>query len=319
MDIDSIYNKVINGNDITYEEALNLSEYDDLEKLSKYADNIRKHFCGDSFDICSIINAKSGKCSEDCKFCAQSAHYKSDTKEYPLIDKESIVNEAVKCAEKGVMRFSIVISGKRMTDKDTDIIAEAVSEIRNKTSMQVCASLGLLTHEQFNTLKKAGLGRVHNNIETSEEYFSEVCSTHSFADKITALKTAISEGLEVCSGGIIGMGESMQDRISMAFVLRELNVQSVPINVLNPIKGTPYEKQEVLSYDEVLRTCAVFRFILPKAFIRLAGGRILLEDKGRKAFLSGINAVITGDMLTTNGISIDEDMKIIEECGYRAG
>lgn len=319
MDIDSIYNKVINGNAVTYEEALNLSEYDDLEKLSKYADNIRKHFCGDSFDICSIINAKSGKCSEDCKFCAQSAHYKSDTKEYPLIDKESIVNEAVKCAEKGVMRFSIVISGKRMTDKDTDIIAEAVSEIRSKTSMQVCASLGLLTHEQFNTLKKAGLGRVHNNIETSEEYFSEVCSTHSFADKITALKTAISEGLEVCSGGIIGMGESMQDRISMAFVLRELNVQSVPINVLNPIKGTPYENREVLSYNEVLRTCAVFRFILPEAFIRLAGGRILLKDKGRKAFLSGINAVITGDMLTTNGISIDEDMKIIEECGYRAG
>lgn len=319
MDIDSIYNKVINGNAVTYEEALNLSEYDDLEKLSKHADNIRKHFCGDSFDICSIINAKSGKCSEDCKFCAQSAHYKSDTKEYPLIDKESIVNEAVKCAEKGVMRFSIVISGKRMTDKDTDIIAEAVSEIRSKTSMQVCASLGLLTHEQFNTLKKAGLGRVHNNIETSEKYFSEVCSTHSFADKITALKTAISEGLEVCSGGIIGMGESMQDRISMAFVLRELNVQSVPINVLNPIKGTPYENREVLSYDEVLRTCAVFRFILPDAFIRLAGGRILLEDKGRKAFLSGINAVITGDMLTTNGISIDEDMKMIEECGYRAG
>lgn len=319
MDIESIYNKVINGQNINYDEALYLSEYDDLETVTKYADKIRKHFCGNSFDICSIINAKSGKCSEDCKFCAQSAHYKSDTKEYPLIDKESILKEALNCAEKGVMRFSIVISGKRMTDKDTDIIAETVKEIRNRTNMQVCASLGLLTHEQFNILKKAGLGRVHNNIETSREYFSEVCSTHTFEDKLSALKTAISEGLEVCSGGIIGMGESMQDRVSMAFVLKELNVKSIPVNVLNPIKGTPYEMREVLSYDEVLRTCAVFRFINPDAYIRLAGGRILLKDKGRKAFLSGVNAVITGDMLTTNGISIDEDMKMIEECGYRAG
>lgn len=319
MTVQEIFNKVMNNENISHDEAVFLSNEKDIDLLCSYADKIREHFCSNSFDVCSIINAKSGRCSEDCKFCAQSAHYKSDTKEYSLLDKDTIVNDAVNCAKKGVMRYSIVVSGKRLSENDVDIIAETIREIKSKADISICASLGLLSDSQFDKLKSAGLERVHNNLETSENYFSEICSTHTFQDKVNALKSAQNQGLEVCSGGIIGMGESMADRIDMAFALKELGVKSIPVNILNSIKGTPFENKEKLSYDEVLKTCAVFRFILPDTYIRLAGGRILLEDKGRKAFLSGVNAVITGDMLTTNGISIDEDMKIIEECGYVKG
>lgn len=313
--IDELYNKVMSEKDITKDEAKKLKDVD-IEKLSIYSNKIREHFLENKFDVCSIINGKSGKCSEDCKFCAQSAHYNTNVNEYPLLDKEVIVKEALLNDSKGVLRFSIVVSGKKLSDKDVDVLVEIIKEIKAKTNISVCASLGLLSHENFQKLKNVGLERVHNNLETSENYFGNICSTHTYQDKVTALNFAKNEGLEICSGGIIGMGESMDDRIDLAIALRELNVSSIPINILNPIKGTPLEKVEMISEEEIIRTIAIFRFINPKSFIRLAGGRKLLKDKGKKAFLSGINAVITGDMLTTDGISVDTDMKMIKESGY---
>lgn len=310
-----IKDKIINGIVITYNEALSLINAP-FDELLNCADEIREHFCKNIFDVCSIINAKSGRCSEDCKFCAQSAHYKTDIAEYPLLDKEKIVRDALYMAEKGVLRFSIVTSGKALTDKDVDTIAEVIKEIKSKSDISICASLGLLSASNFEKLKNAGLERVHNNLEASKNYFPKVCSTHTFDDKVNALKKAQSYGLSVCSGGIIGLGETMHDRIDLAFSLKELGVKSVPLNILSNIKGTPYENNKKLSDDEILRTAAIFRFILPDAFIRLAGGRAQLSDGGKKAFSSGINAVITGDMLTTSGISVDTDMQMIKDTGY---
>lgn len=313
--INKLKDKILSGYNITYNEALSLIETP-LNELLEAADEIRKHFCSNIFDICSIINAKSGKCSENCKFCAQSAHYKTNISEYPLLDKEKIVENALYMAEKGVLRFSIVTSGKALTDNDVEILADTIKEIKSKSNISICASLGLLTDENFKKLKDAGLERVHNNLETSKNFFSSVCTTHTFDDKINALKVALQSGLSVCSGGIIGLGESMQDRIDLAFSLKELGIKSVPLNILSPVKGTPYENNKPLSEEEILKTISIFRFILPDAFIRLAGGRALLSDKGKKAFLSGANAAITGDMLTTYGISVDTDMQIIKETGY---
>ena len=313
--INKLKDKILSGYNITYNEALSLIETP-LNEMLEAADEIRKHFCSNIFDICSIINAKSGKCSENCKFCAQSAHYKTNISEYPLLDKETIIKNALYMAEKGVLRFSIVTSGKALTDNDVEILADTIKEIKSKSNISICASLGLLTDENFKKLKDAGLERVHNNLETSENFFSSVCTTHTFDDKINALKAALQSGLSVCSGGIIGLGESMQDRIDLAFSLKELGIKSVPLNILSPVKGTPYENNKPLSEEEILKTISIFRFILPDAFIRLAGGRALLSDKGKKAFLSGANAAITGDMLTTYGISVDTDMQIIKETGY---
>lgn len=313
--INKIKDKIISGEKITYNEALLLTDAP-LKELLKAADEIRKHFCSNIFDVCSIINAKSGKCSENCKFCAQSAHYQTNINEYPLLDKDTIVKNALYMAEKGVLRFSIVTSGKALTDKDVEILAETIKEIKSKSNISICASLGLLTDENFKKLKDAGLERVHNNLEASKNFFPDVCTTHTFDDKVNALKAALKSGLSVCSGGIIGLGESMQDRIDLAFSLKELGIKSVPVNILSPVKGTPYENNKPLSEEEILKTIAIFRFILPDAFIRLAGGRIHLSDKGKKAFLSGANAAITGDMLTTYGISVDTDMQIIKETGY---
>lgn len=313
--INKIKDKIISGEKITYNEALLLINAP-LKELLKAADEIRKHFCSNIFDVCSIINAKSGKCSENCKFCAQSAHYQTNINEYPLLDKDTIVKNALYMAEKGVLRFSIVTSGKALTDKDVEILAETIKEIKSKSNISICASLGLLTDENFKKLKDAGLERVHNNLEASKNFFPDVCTTHTFDDKVDALKAALKSGLSVCSGGIIGLGESMQDRIDLAFSLKELGIKSVPVNILSPVKGTPYENNKPLSEEEILKTIAIFRFILPDAFIRLAGGRTHLSDKGKKAFLSGANAAITGDMLTTYGISVDTDMQIIKETGY---
>lgn len=315
--IDELKNKIENGYEISKKEALGLVNAP-LDELLEASDELRAHFCGKIFDICSIINARSGKCSENCKFCAQSAHYSTAAEEYPLLDTDKIVEDALYNASKGVLRYSLVVSGKKLSDKETDKIYEIIKEIKKRVPVSICASLGLLSREQFIRLKEAGLERVHNNLETSENYFPNICSTHSFKDKIAAVEAAREAGLDICSGGIIGLGESYEDRIDMAFTLKKLGVRSVPINILNAIKGTPYENNPPLEEDEILRTVAVFRFILPNAFLRLAGGRALLKDKGGKAFRSGINAVITGDMLTTAGISVDTDMAMIKEAGYRA-
>lgn len=315
--VEELKKKVLNGELIGKEEALFLAEEAPLNELTEAANEIRKHFCKNKFDICTIINGKSGKCSENCKFCAQSSFYNTKINEYSLLDSKSIVKEAKYNDERGVLRFSIVTSGRKLSDKEVDSVCESIREIGKNTSVSICGSFGLLSEEQYKKLKEAGLTRVHNNLETSKRNFKNVCTTHTFEEKIQAIKNAKNAGLNVCSGGIMGLGETMEDRIDMVLTLRELGVLSIPVNMLNPIKGTPFENNKLLTNDEMCRIVAVFRFLIPNAAIRLAGGRGLLEDKGESCFLSGANAAISGDMLTTSGITIKEDMELLEKIGYK--
>ncbi len=311
-----IKEKVINGYNITKEEALKLYN-SPLDELTESANEIRKYFCGNKFDICTIINAKSGKCSEDCKYCAQSAFYNTNIDEYPILEKEKILKDVKNNDENGILRYSLVTSGRCLTDSEIENVCDIVREIKNNTNIQVCVSLGLLKEEQFKKLKEAGVTRIHNNIETSRQYFNSVCTTHTFDDKLETIKAAQRAGLTVCSGGIMGIGESISDRIDMAFTLRDIGINSVPINMLNPIPGTPYENLKPLTINDMKRIVAVYRFILPKASIRLAGGRGLMKDSGKECFTSGANAAISGNMLTTSGITIETDLKLLEELGYK--
>jgi biotin synthase len=316
MDIKALYNRVIGGYLIRREEALFLYK-EDLGDLTRYADMIRDHFCGNQFDMCTIINGKSGLCSENCKFCAQSSHYNTGSKVYSLLSEEEILADAKKNADQGVMRYSIVTAGRSLSDGEVDRMCQIIRRIKEEVHISVCVSFGLLKEDQFRRLKEAGAERVHNNLEASENFFPSVCTSHSFLDKVQAIRAAQAAGLDVCSGGIMGLGESIEDRIDMALSLRDLGIESIPVNMLNPIPGTPMEKYESLDEKEMQRIIAVYRFILPKAFIRLAGGRGLMSDKGKACFMSGANAAISGDMLTTAGITVDKDKKLLEELDYR--
>lgn len=314
--LQQIKNDILAGKLIDKEQALALTIVP-LDELCTAANEIREFFCGKDFDICTIVNGKSGRCSENCKYCAQSSFYQTKVDEYPLLDTSEIVAQAKYNDERGVLRYSIVTSGKSLNNNEIDKVYESIKAIKAQTNISVCVSFGLLNEAQFKKLKSVGVERIHNNLETSRNYFPNLCTTHAYDDKISAIMAAKNAGLSVCSGGIMGLGESMKDRIDMALALRELGVHSIPVNMLNPIPGTPYENNKILTNDEMCRIVAIFRFILPTAFIRLAGGRGLLPDKGRKCLISGANAMISGDMLTTAGISIQNDMKMIEELRYK--
>ena len=317
MNLNSLTEKVLKGEQVTKEDALYL--YDQpLDELCENADKIRRHFCSSCFDLCTIINVKSGRCSENCKFCAQSAHNHTGVTEYPLLPDEEILAQAKANQQQGVLRYSIVTSGKQLSDTEVDRMCSLIRRIGKEAGISVCVSFGLLTEKQFRKLKAAGVSRIHNNLETSERNFPNICTTHSFQDKVQAIRAAQAAGLSVCSGGIMGLGESVEDRIDMALSLRELRIKSVPVNMLNPIPGTPFEKNERLTNEDMRRIVAVYRFILPDASIRLAGGRGLLPDKGKSCFTSGANAAISGDMLTTAGITVKTDLTLLKELGYEA-
>lgn len=314
--IDKLKQKILKGTLLEKEEILSLLN-EPLDKLCIVADEIRKHFCRDSFDMCTIINGKSGQCSENCKYCAQSLHFKTSVEEYSLLDSQAIFNDAKYNEEKGVLRYSIVTSGKRLSQNDLKTLCKSYRLINENLNISLCASHGLLSYDDFVKLKEAGVTRYHNNLETSRNFFPNICTTHSYDEKIETIKAAQKAGLEVCSGGILGLGETMEDRIDMALEIRNLGIKSIPVNILNPIKGTPLENNKILSNAEIKLTVAIFRFIIPYGAIRLAGGRGLLEDKGKSLFKSGANATITGDMLTTAGISINDDFNTIKELNYK--
>lgn len=317
MNIIDLKNDILNGKLINKTEAMALVDVD-IDLLCSLADEIRQKMCDNKFDLCSIVNGKSGKCSENCKFCAQSSFYDTGAETYPLLPQKDILSLAKYNKEKGVLRYSIVTSGKKLNEKEIDYMCDISENILNTLDVKVCASFGLLSEEEFRKVKKSGIVRIHNNLETSRRNFPNVCTTHTYEDKITAIKNAQKAGLEVCSGGIMGLGETYEDRIDMALDIRDLGVKSVPINMLNAIEGTPFEKNERLTDDDMRRIVAIYRFILPYATIRLAGGRGLLSDKGKACFKSGANAAISGDMLTTTGITINDDIKMITELGYVA-
>lgn len=315
--VNELKERIIAGGEISREEALQLFE-EPVEDVAQAADEIREKFCGNGFDICTIINGKSGRCSENCKFCAQSAHYNTGcTEVYDLLPTEDILREAKYNDQQGVLRYSIVTSGKRLSDEELDQVCESIRRIKAETDIEVCFSFGLLNEDQLRKVWEAGATRAHCNLETSRRYFPEICTTHTYDQKIETLKAAVAAGLSICSGGIMGLGETLEDRVDMVFTVKELGVKSVPVNFLNPIPGTPYENNRPLTEEEARQCVAVFRFIIPDASIRLAGGRGLLSDKGRECFHSGANAAISGDMLTTAGITVQKDMDMLKELGYR--
>ena len=313
--IKNIYKQVLEGYNISKEEAYKLIDYD-VEVLRNYAKSIREQLCGNVFDLCSIINGKSGACSENCKYCAQSAHYSTRVETYPLLDAEVFIKDAKEHKAEGVLRYSIVTSGKRLSKKEVEDVAKIYKRMREECEIKLCASHGLLDEEDFTKLKEAGIVRYHNNLETSRNYFASICTTHTYEDKIKTIKAAQRVGLEVCSGGLFGIGEIMEDRIDRAFELREMGVTSIPINVLVPIPGTPMEKMLPITEEEVLKSITIYRFIHPTAFIRLAGGRMYLTDNGRLAFEGGANATITGNLLTTCGNTIQDDLKMLKTLGF---
>ena len=287
-----------------------------LNDLCAGADKIREACIGDRVDLCSIINGMSGRCPEDCKYCAQSAHNHTDCEVYDFLPEEKIM-EACKTNEKeGVDRFAIVTAGRALSGEEFDKAIKAYERMNKECDIELCASMGFLSANQLHRLHEAGVTSYHHNIETSRRNFSNICSTHTYDMKIETLMKVKAEGMYACSGGIIGMGESWEDRIDMAVSLAEVGVDSIPINALMPIKGTPLENLESLTEDEILRTIAMFRYINPEADIRLAAGRALMKNDGEMAFKSGASATITGNMLTTvAAATIQSDRKMLQNIG----
>jgi biotin synthase len=317
--IRSLESMILSGQDVSFEDAVRLAGLDgqvDLEELCSAADRIREHFCGNEADLCTIMNARSGRCSEDCKFCAQSSRYKTGAEAYGIVSGGAAISLAKENEAEGVNRFSLVTSGRSVLGDDLKSVLEIYVELNKEVKMDLCASHGMLGAQEMARLKKAGVTRYHHNLESSREYFGNICTTHSYDEMVETIRAAQQAGLDVCSGGIIGMGESRTDRISLAFELKGLGISSIPINVLSPVKGTPMENAEPLSQDEILKTIAVFRFINPHSVIRLAGGRNLIHDYGRACFRAGANATITGNYLTTSGNKICDDKRMLAEMGF---
>lgn len=309
-------NEIIGGRRLTRKEELAFFFNAPLEELCAGADTIRAALCGNAVSLCSIINGRSGKCPENCKFCAQSQHHDTKVAEYGFLEEEAILHECRHNAAKGVHRFSIVTAGRALTGEDFEKALSAYRRMHQECKISLCASHGLLTDEQFEQLYESGVRMYHANIETSRRFFPFICTTHSYEDKLTCIRRAQAHGFRVCSGGIIGMGEAWEDRLDMALSLSELMVDSIPLNALMPIAGTPLAEQARISAEDLLRTAAMFRYINPTAEIRMAAGRALLEDGGRAVFRSGVNATITGDMLTTTGNDIAADITMLKKMGF---
>lgn len=311
-----VTDRILKGGNIKIEEALKLINIDEddielLEVLFQGANAIREKFVGKKVDLCTIMNTKSGKCSEDCKFCAQSAHYKTGVDEYELLNYDRILERAKEMEEAGAHRFSLVTSGKGMKGKDFERIVDIYRRLSKDTNLKLCASHGIVNYDQVIKLKEAGVSMYHHNVETCKDYYSDICTTHTYEDRIETIEAIMESGLELCCGGILGMGEARKDRVNMAFEIKDLGVKSVPLNVLNPIKGTPLEDTEVLSPNEILKTMALYRYIIPDCYVRYAGGRMALKDKQSIGFKAGVNAALTGNYLTTIGNNIKQDKEMV--------
>ena len=316
-----IIDKALQGRGITIDEANMLinPEYNCLDELIQASNALtRRHFVN-QISMCAIYAAKVGLCSGDCAFCAQSAHHNCDIASIEVdgLDENEIVTNAKELWKAGVSRYSLVTSGEFLTDSEFDRILLIFQRLSRETEISLCASLGGLTLDRAVRLKSAGVSRYHHNIETSRSYYPQICSTHSYEDKINTLNIARRAGMEICCGGIIGMGEAPEQRVEMAFALKELDVDCIPVNILNPIHGTRLAYQEPLSAGEILRTIAVFRLILPDKVLKFAGGREkALGNKEYSGYIAGINSLIVGNYLTTPGKSVDQEICNLKIAGY---
>lgn len=306
------------GHKVTKQEALELYKSDPAQTLFAAADRIRKSCCSMRSNICSIINAKQGNCSENCSYCAQSSLWNTSCKTTGMIEPKQAAELCKKAVQNKVSRISLVTSGRGLSGTDFETALECLRHMQEQcgNSISLCASFGIISADKLKRLKEAGVTRYHHNLETGKNYYPKICTTHTYSQRMQTIKNAQACGLELCCGGIIGLGESREDRIDLANEIRELNVQSVPINVLTSIPGTPLENAVQISKEEILRTIAVFRFIMPSQTIRCAAGRRKLGDNGREAFLSGANALISGDFLTTSGSSNEDDRIMLKSLGY---
>lgn len=298
------------------EELMNLYN-SDLEKLIDKAEKITlENFKTKEIEVCSIISAKTGKCAENCKYCSQSIHNHADIICHPLLDVDTVKQSALKAKENGATRFCIVTSGRTESGKDFEKILEMIRAVASIDGIHCCASLGLLSEEQIQKIKEAGVERFNHNINTSKNYHSKICTTHNFEDRVKTVNLLAKHDIEACCGVILGMGESVEDRIDMALSLSELNPKTVPINVLNPIKGTKLENYEdKITEEDVIRTICIFRIAMPKTILRYAGGRKtrLSKETQKLGLRAGINGMLAGDYLTTDGVNIEEDKNLINE------
>ena len=321
MDHLKLADRVAAGTPVTQAEALGLINTPDGELMSLLAgaEKLRRHAHGNKVKLCGIVNAKSGRCSENCSFCAQSAHHQTDCQVYPLLNEKELI-AAARHAEAGMSAtcFSIVTSGKSVhTAAELATIGSALATMAKETKLNRCVSLGTLNLEQIQKLKAAGLKRLHHNLEAAESFFDKICTTHTYQARVKTIKLAQATGLEVCSGGIFGLGETPAQRIELAFALKELNVQSVPINILNPVAGTPAAKSyQPMTPFEVLKLVATYRFILPSQDIGIFGGREkALGTLQPLMFLAGANVTLIGDYLTTKGEAPAKDLQMIRDLG----
>lgn len=320
-DIVSVLNRICSGGEIQKEEAQVLIDRDDttdIEELVHAGQTVVKHFAMDVADMCTLINAKSGACAEDCRFCAQSEHYRVGVEKYPLLSTAAILERAKHAESFGAHRFCIVTSGGSLSDAEFQHVLDAYKAIRSATALDLDGSLGLLGDDRIRALREVGVTRVNHNLETSREFFPHVCSTHSFDERYDTVRRLKQAGLEVCCGGIIGLGESRTDRISLAFSLKELGVESIPINILNPRPGTPFEHNERLTPAEIIKTIALFRLINPRAVIKIAGGReVNLGTHQERALRAGANGIIIGGYLTTQGDPVQKDIELLRRAGLQ--
>lgn len=314
--IEQCVQEALNNEGLTASSAQNLRGIDDnfIPLLFHGACRIRDHYNGHAIKLCAIVNAKSGRCPEDCAFCSQSAHHTTQIDAYPLMEPQLILHNAQEAEAMGARRFSIVTSGKALTEKELEQVVTAIRLLKEKTGLILCASVGMITQQTAHQLKEAGLTRYHHNLETAPSFFPHICTTHRFEDDLNTLQSAKEAGLEVCSGGILGLGESPQQRLELAFTLRAMEVDSAALNFLKPIPGTPLEGIRPLTPLELLKSVALFRFILPDKDIRICGGREFgLRDLHPLIFWAGANGIMIGNYLTTRGRDYGADLQMIQD------
>ncbi len=317
--VHTLEQKILDGNDISQEEALQLASLPENQifELLTSANRIREAFHGNQVRLCAIVNAKSGICPEDCAFCAQSVHHSTDSPVFPLLSPEETLDHAKSSIQYRARAFSIVTSGKQLESENEILqISELLSLLKQRIPLERCASLGILGREELAALKKAGLQTYHHNLETAESFFPQICTTHGWEESVNTVQEARALGLRVCCGGIFGMGETINQRLELAFTLRSLKVDSVPLNFLNPIPGTPLENSPPLRPLECLETIALYRFILPRQDILICGGReVSLRSLQPLMFTAGATGIMIGNYLTTEGQSPEDDIQMIKDLG----